>query len=314
MVFNLLEKFMRDFHNKNEAQEGNVLEKLCNSKSKSQDKQILKEGIFGKESLKLSLIKKMISGFEECKEQKDHILSEAISQFSGNETVNLDLSMACILEFSTRAEEQELILRNRLEKKRLSKYLNLLENLDYSESDSESKDLAEEQKEDLFSLPVQNKIKSQIASSDPNQIVMALEELVTEIKKSKSSSIDVIRDICKVSVGPIFAAKHQDPLISELIFELIIKIGIDEKNERAVVTKLEQFAEEWPLVARRLVETLLQFVQDKSLKTRLETLKVDRVPGEPLILEDMIPSYLLPKEGTENEACGKSKEAENFFA
>ena len=314
MIFNLLEKFMRELPlcSRNKAQENDILEKLCNSKTKYQDKLVLSE-YSEIESLKLSLVKKMILGIDLCLGIKESTLSEAINQFSHEDVENLDLGVACILEFSKNKEEQELILRNRMEKKKLLKYLNLIESPESIDGDpqdpEDSVDVGQKEDEDMTSPSTQIKIKTQLASSDPNQIVFALEKLLFEI--GKKGSIDVIRDICKEKVGSIFAKNLQDPLIITLIFEVIIKLGIDKKNERAVVGKLEQFAMDWPLEARALVELLIGDVDDENLTGRLKELRVERLQGDPLVLEDIIPAYLLADNEQVNEK--QTDEGENIF-
>jgi hypothetical protein len=290
------------------------LENLCNSKTKYQDKQLLLNEYKEIKSLKLFLIMKMILEQDGCFEKKEAILADSINQFSNDNVDKLDLAMACILEFSGNIEEQELILRNRLEKKKLLKYLNLIESADDADVDSEEPDASvskDQKKDDDLNCPsARIKLKSHLTSSDSNLIVLALERLLSEIKKP--SSLDLIRNICKEDVGPIFATKSQDPLIVTLIFELIIKLGIDKKNERAVVGKLEQFASEWPLESRDLTWSLYDQVEDENLKSRLRDFKVERLSGSPLMLEDIIPAYLLT-DRAESEKDTHENDEVNIF-
>ena len=200
---------------------------------------------------------------------------------------NAELATIIVMQFYPR-EEWELLLRNRLEK---LKRQDLLCFLPCHDKKDEAEGRQVEEDSDMSSMQEQMRIIKMFDSNDPNSHIYALQELNNAFEKD----VEIVRDIAKKHLGQLLVAS-EDPQVLYLTLKLIASLGVNGKNARAVVTKLESFCEAWPLKGRKLVDFLSDSITDEKefgedLVERVRGLKIERVPANVPCIEDMLPSY-----------------------
>lgn len=254
-----------------------TITELCESKTKQSD---------------VTVVTRDCSLPQICLLQKHCLATPHECSYDFTELLQGDLELATIMvmQFHPR-EEWELLLRNRLEKMKRADLLALIpDRIDsHGSSPKKSDDL-----EGNMKLQVQ--LGKDLESDDPNLHLYALQTLLKRVQD------DVVADICRRHLGRLLI-ESEDPEVLTLALTLIISLGVNGKNARAVITKLEALCDAWPLKGRPLVELILKSVGDadgwkeigEDLYQRVLELRVERVLDDKVAeVEDMLPFYFFP--------------------